>query len=109
MIVFESLAETLTAFISAGSVVSFFVCALLKRALNKAKNDAENRKKERNEQEFLRLEGEEKTAALILTLSRYVRGKSTEAELEQAENEYREYTDKANRLKRQMLSEILNR
>ena len=59
---FESLAEALMAFLSAGGFVSVFVCSFLKRALNKAREDAERRKAERNKQELLRLEGEEKTA-----------------------------------------------
>ena len=72
---FESLAEALMAFLSAGGFVSVFVCSLLKRALNKAREDAERRKAERNKQELLRLEGEEKIASLVLILARYSRGK----------------------------------
>ena len=39
---FESLAEALMAFLSAGGFVSVFVCSFLKRALNKAREDAAN-------------------------------------------------------------------
>ena len=99
---FESLAEALMAFLSAGGFVSVFVCSLLKRALNKAREDAE-----RNKQELLRLEGEEKIASLVLILARYSRGKCEEEELEKAENDYLAYTEKAKAEKRRIISDTL--
>ncbi|MBE6539203.1 MAG: hypothetical protein E7674_00490 [Ruminococcaceae bacterium] len=104
---FESLAEALMAFLSAGGFVSVFVCSLLKRALNKAREDAERRKAERNKQELLRLEGEEKIASLVLILARYSRGKCEEEELEKAENDYLAYTEKAKAEKRRIISDTL--
>lgn len=104
---FESLAEALMAFLSAGGFVSVFVCSLLKRALNKAREDAERRKAERNKQELLRLEGEEKIASLVLILARYSRGKCEEDELEKAENDYLAYTEKAKAEKRRIISDTL--
>ena len=104
---FESLAEALMAFLSAGGFVSVFVCSLLKRALNKAREDAERRKAERNKQELLRLEGEEKIASLVLILARYSRGKCEEEELEKAENDYLSYTEKAKAEKRRIISDTL--
>lgn len=104
---FESLAEALMAFLSAGGFVSVFVCSLLKRALNKAREDAERRKTERNKQELLRLEGEEKIASLVLILARYSRGKCEEEELEKAENDYLAYTEKAKAEKRRIISDTL--
>ena len=105
--IFESLAEALMAFLSAGGFVSVFVCSFLKRALNKAREDAERRKTERNSQELLRLEGEEKIASLVLILARYTRGKCEEDELEKAENEYLAYTEKAKAEKRRIISDTL--
>ncbi len=104
---FESLAEALMAFLSAGGFVSVFVCSLLKRALNKAREDAERRKTERNKQELLRLEGEEKIASLVLILARYTRGKCEEEELEKAEEDYLAYTEKAKAEKRRIISDTL--
>ncbi len=103
--VFDSLIEAAAAFLSAGGFVSVFVCSLLKRALDKARKDAERRKDERNRQELLRMEGEERIAALVLTLARFSRGKCEEKELETAEKEYAEYTKKANELRRQIITE----
>lgn len=104
---FESLAEALMAFLSAGGFVSVFVCSLLKKALNKAREDAERRKTERNKQELLRLEGEEKIASLVLILARYTRGKCEEEELEKAEEDYLAYTEKAKAEKRRIISDTL--
>lgn len=104
---FESLAEALMAFLSAGGFVSVFVCSFLKRALNKAREDAERRKAERNKQELLRLEGEEKIASLVLILARYTRGKCEEEELEKAEEDYLAYTEKAKAEKRRIISDTL--
>lgn len=104
---FESLAEALMAFLSAGGFVSVFVCSLLKRALNKAREDAERRKAERNKQELLRLKGEEKIASLVLILARYSRGKCEEEELEKAEKDYLAYTEKAKAEKRRIISDTL--
>ncbi|MBO7161514.1 MAG: hypothetical protein J6W15_01755 [Clostridia bacterium] len=104
---FESLAEALMAFLSAGGFVSVFVCSFLKRALNKAREDAERRKAERNKQELLRLEGEEKIASLVLILARYTRGKCEENELEKAEEDYLAYTEKAKAEKRRIISDTL--
>ncbi len=94
-------------FLSAGGFVSVFVCSFLKRALDKARNDAERRKQERNKQELLRLEGEERIASLVLTLARYTRGKCDENELEKAEKEYTCYMEKASELKRRIITETL--
>ena len=104
---FESLAEALMAFLSAGGFVSVFVCSFLKRALNKAREDAERRKAERNKQELLRLEGEEKIASLVLILARYTRGKCEENELEKAEEDYLAYTERAKAEKRRIISDTL--
>ena len=104
---FESLAEALMSFLSAGGFVSVFVCSFLKRALNKAREDAERRKAERNKQELLRLEGEEKIASLVLILARYTRGKCEEDELEKAEDDYLAYTEKAKAEKRRIISDTL--
>lgn len=104
---FESLAEALMAFLSAGGFVSVFVCSFLKRALNKAREDAERRKAERNKQELLRLEGEEKIASLVLILARYTRGKCEENELEKAEEDYLAYTERAEAEKRRIISDTL--
>ena len=104
---FESLAEALMAFLSAGGFVSVFVCSFLKRALNKAREDAERRKAERNKQELLRLEGEEKIASLVLILARYTRGKCEENELEKEEEDYLAYTEKAKAEKRRIISDTL--
>ena len=104
---FESLAEALMAFLSAGGFVSVFVCSFLKRALHKAREDAERRKAERNKQELLRLEGEEKIASLVLILARYTRGKCEEEELEKAEEDYLAYTEKAKAEKRRIISDTL--
>ncbi len=105
--VFESLVEAAAAFLSAGGFVSVFVCFLLRRALEKARKDAERRKEERNRQELLRMEGEERIAALVLTLARFSRGKCSESELEAAEKDYALYTKKANELRRQIITESI--
>lgn len=105
--VFESFTEALMTFLSAGGFVSMFVCSFLKRALDKARNDAERRKQERNKQELLRLEGEERIASLVLTLARYTRGKCDENELEKAEKEYLEYTEKVCEEKRRIITNTL--
>lgn len=104
---FESLIEALASILSAGGLVSVFVCSFLKRALNKAREDAERRKQERNKQELLRLEGEERIASLVLTLARYARGECGNKELEAAEKEYTRYMEKASELKRQIITETL--
>lgn len=105
----ESLIESAAAFLSAGGFVSAFVYTLLKKALDKARADAERRKQERNSQELLRLEGEEKTAVLLLTLTKFSRGKCDEQELEKAEKEYAVYTEKANALRRQIITESMSK
>lgn len=53
------------------------------------------------------MEGEERMAALVLTLARFSRGKCDEDELETAEKEYAEYTKKANELRRQIITESI--
>jgi hypothetical protein len=105
--VFESLTEALTAFLSAGGFVSVFVCSFLKRTLDKARKDAERRKQERNKQELLRMEGEERIASLVLTLAKFSRGKCDETVLEQAEKEYSIYLEKAQAAKRNIIAQTL--
>lgn len=106
--VFEDLAEALAAVLSAGGFVSVFVCTWMKRALENARKDAERRKQERNRQELLRMEGEEKMACLVLTLARFSRGECDERSLEEAEKNYTAYMEKSAELKRRIISGSLS-
>lgn len=105
--VLESIVECAAAVLSAGGIVSMFICTLMMKALSKARDEATRRKDERNRYELLRMEGEERIASLLLAVSRYTRGRCGESELDEAEKAYLEHIKKSNEIRMRILSDTI--
>lgn len=87
---------------SAGLTGSLFA-AIMKFAVKKAKEDAEQKREERLKLEILRLEGEEKMSALLFAMLRFARGSGCQKELDDAEKAYIEHLENSNRLKNEII------
>ena len=85
--------QLLTIWFAAGSAAAI-VASLLSRAFKNAKEDADERRKERIQSELLRSEYEELSAELLLTLARKNAMGNTDEAIKQAEEKFLKHKEK---------------
>ena len=95
--------QIVTAILSSAGLTGGIFAAIVTMAVNRAKNDAEQKRRERLKLEILRLEGEERLSTLLFAMLRNSREGGCEKELLEAEKAYTEYLENSKRLKNEII------
>lgn len=82
------LAEAIAVVLASSGIIGAVFASLIRKAMKKASDDAERRRKEYTETEMTRFERDRATSELLIALVRFSRKLCSESELEIAESNY---------------------